>query len=80
MRKIDELRGPSCLTAAADDEPIFVLKSTDELAPDIVIKWALAYRMQKIEAHGEMTDKQIAKYEEALTIAGDMRRWREEHT
>ena len=36
MIKRLELIGPSCLTSAADDEPIFVLKSTDELAPSIV--------------------------------------------
>ena len=76
MRKVDELRGPSCLTNAADDEPIFVLKSTDELAPRIVRDWAHKYRQQKMRQPEGMTPKQEAKCEEAFMLATAMEEWR----
>lgn len=67
----------SCLNKASDDEPIFVLRANDELAPDIVMKWAFAYRAAKIEGSGEMTQHQMDKYEEAIELAGLMRKWKE---
>lgn len=73
MIKRLELIGPSCLTNAADDEPVFVLKSTDELAPDIVRQWARAYREQKGD---DMNAKQTDKYYEALDLAEQMEAWR----
>lgn len=75
MIKRDELIGPSCLTNAADDEPIFVLKSTDEIAPGIVREWAHLYRQQK-GGLGRMTEKQTAKWREALQLADKMDSWR----
>jgi hypothetical protein len=72
--KRDELKGPSCLTNAADDEPIFVLKSTDELAPGIVRQWAQEYWMQK-GGYARMTEKQVAKYQEALLLSEKMEAW-----
>lgn len=73
MIKSKEVVGPSCLTSAADDEPIFVLKSTDELAPDVVRLWALRYRRSK---GIRITPKQTAKYHDALQLASDMETWR----
>lgn len=78
MLKRDELKGPSCLTSAADDEPIFVLKSTDELAPGIVLEWADQYRASKEAQVGGWTPKQRAKYEEACELATKMLRWQQE--
>lgn len=76
MIKSKEVAGPSCLTSAADDEPIFVLKSTDELAPDIVREWAQRYLTAKSEPEGGMTSKQYDKYKEALVLADQMEEWR----
>lgn len=77
MLKAKELSTPtSCLNNAADDEPIFVLKSTDELAPEIVRNWAQRYRVSKHENQGSMTPKQWAKYEEALALANEMENWK----
>ena len=78
MLKRDELTGPSCLTNAADDEPIFVLKSTDEIAPEIVRRWASRYRESK-GGWNAMTEKQQAKYEEAFKLADQMDAWRDAH-
>jgi hypothetical protein len=75
MLKRDELKGPSCLTNASDDEPIFVLKSTDELASAIVREWAQRYREQKGDFEN-MTQKQKAKYFEALHLSTQMDEWR----
>jgi hypothetical protein len=76
MIKSKELLGPSCLASAADDEPIFVLKSTDELAPGVVREWAYQYRGTKRAQPGGMTEKQTAKFQEALTLATQMEEWR----
>jgi len=75
MIKRLELIGPSCLTNAKDDEPIFVLKSTDELAPRAVRLWAQAYRDQKQSA-GEFDERQMAKFTEAMSLADQMETWR----
>lgn len=79
MIKSRELIGPSCLTNAADDEPIFVLKSTDELAPAIVRLWAGRYRNQKFDQPGGITPKQADKYGEAMELADQMDEWRKSH-
>jgi hypothetical protein len=75
MIKRLELIGPSCLTNAKDDEPIFVLKSTDELAPAIVREWADRYLITKTEQPGGITEKQLAKYREACALAVQMDAW-----
>jgi len=84
MIKSMELIGPSCLTNAKDDEPIFVLKSTDELAPGIIREWAHRYFESKMAVQhycgtGGMTEAQKSKYREALDLAHQMEAWREEH-
>ncbi len=38
-------RGEGCLGKAADDEPIFILRGQDLLAPSPVILWAARARM-----------------------------------
>jgi hypothetical protein len=63
-------RTDSCLQKAGDDEPIFVLRAQDELAPDIVSEWA-----NRALAHGSP----IAKVQEARELARRMREWQAEH-
>ena len=64
-----------CIKAAADDEPLFVLRANDELAPDIVIFWANAYLRKHTNA-GTMTEVRLAKYAEAVETAGKMEDWK----
>lgn len=76
MLRAQEIQSQSsCLNKASDDEPIFVLRANDECAPDIVMKWAFAYRASKV-AQGEMTQRQMDKYEEAIELADLMRKWK----
>jgi hypothetical protein len=76
MIKRDELASPNgCLGAAADDEPLFVLRANDEEAPGLVRHWAERYRESKLRSGG-LTARQQAKYEEALQLAGQMEAWR----
>jgi hypothetical protein len=77
MIKSKEIAGPSCLTAAADDEPLFVLRANDELAPQLVWQWACMYLATK--GVGTMTDRQQAKYREAVALAEEMKEWRKTH-
>lgn len=74
MIKREELKGPSCLTNAADNEPLFVLRANDELAPNFVRAWAAAYKTRK-EAAGQFTAERAAKYHEAMALATDMEIW-----
>lgn len=72
MIKTKEIAGPSCLTSASDDEPLFVLRANDECAPGIVRAWAEAYKTLK----GPLWSlKQVAKYDEALALATAMEDW-----
>lgn len=67
MDKKDELRSPtSCLSKAAPDEPIFVLRAKDRLAPQAVRLWAqMAYGAHEAE-----------KVDEAMQLADRMEKWR----
>lgn len=54
-----------CHSKLKADEPHFVLKSTDPLAPELVERWALL-----------ATDQPMEKRQEALNCARDMREWK----
>jgi len=76
MLKHDEISNQrSCLNKAADDEPIFVLRANDELAPQIVRQWAAYYRARKADA-GELTPERENKYCEAMQLANQMEEWK----
>ena len=55
---------------ASDDEPLFVLRSTDSLAPVLVREWVRRAREQGV---GE------AKLQEAEQLAGRMEAWANAH-
>lgn len=76
MIKRDELKGPSCLTHAADEEPLFVLRANDELAPQLVRDWARRYLVQKDRPTGAASAQQLAKVDEALELAQQMETWK----
>jgi hypothetical protein len=77
MKKLDELSAPdSCLNKAADDEPLFVLRANDELAPDVVRHWVGRYDLAK-GGPGRMTAAQNKKCAEAMALARQMEAWRE---
>jgi hypothetical protein len=77
MYKSEELKNPnSCLNKATDDEPLFVLRANDELAPSIVRTWAVMYHKAKAEQTGGITEAQRAKYDEAMALASMMEQWR----
>ena len=59
-------RGEGCLGKAADDEPVFILRGQDMLAPDLVELWAEM-------AEGHRCDP--AKVAEARELAAKMRAW-----
>jgi hypothetical protein len=61
LTKKEELENPnSCLNKAADDEPVFVIRAQDSLAPVIVRRWA---------AHAEGLGVDPAKVAEARVWA-----------
>ena len=66
MTKKENLENPnSCLNHAADDEPIFVLRGKDIIAPKVVEAWAMyAGGIHEIE-----------KVDAALDVAVQMRAW-----
>jgi len=63
--------GPyDCYAKLADDEPYFVLRAKDPMAPVLIRLWAEARRVQ----YGD-----YAKLDEALHCAAEMERWRIAH-
>ena len=63
----ENLENPdSCLMKAAPDEPIFVLRAQDSLAPGVVRDWASKARIIGVDA---------AKVEEAEKCAAAMDAW-----
>ena len=63
---IREHVGDSCLAKSSDDEPIFVLRAQDALAPYAIKLWAERARWNGLSKE---------KYDEALAIAHRMTEW-----
>jgi hypothetical protein len=79
MTKQENIDNPnSCWNKAADDEPIFILKASDQLAPALVEEWANRYAQLKTQNVNSMTPEQARKYEEALQVAMSMEAWRDQ--
>lgn len=71
MLKFKELATPtSCLNKAAYDEPVFVLRAKDPLAPQTVLLWA------EMAAGGL---HEPAKINEAIALANQMEAWRKQN-
>jgi hypothetical protein len=75
MNKKELIEGPSCLTRAEDDEPLFVLRAHDELAASVVRQWADKY-IQSKGGTTRMTPAQLAKLDDAMNVARAMEKWR----
>jgi hypothetical protein len=78
MIKSKELEGPSCFTASADDEPLFVLCARDPHAPMIVRLWADRYATAHA-LQGTLTAEREAKANTAREAADAMDAWRKAH-
>lgn len=66
MKASEERAGKGCLGKAADDEPVFVLRAQDKLAPAIIsvwVEWAKEYGCPK------------EKLDEAVRTATEMKEW-----
>lgn len=75
LKKVELANPHGCLGAAADDEPIFVLRANDELAPQTVRGWAFDYRERK-RAAGAYNKPREAKFNEAMALADLMEEWK----
>lgn len=65
VKKFDELR-EGTITRASDEEPLFVLRSTDRLAPTVVRMWALLAKYAGVNKN---------KIAEAERLAESMESW-----
>lgn len=63
-------QGVSCYDKAAPDEPLFVLRAHDRLAPQIVLEWARTAFDIGVSAQ---------KVADALNCVNDMRDWQEKN-
>lgn len=80
MLKQDELsQAASCLNRAEMDEPIFVLRAHDPLAPGIVRAWAQLYELLHLTDGSALTPERKAKAKEAKVLAARMEIWAAEH-
>lgn len=71
MIKRDELSDPSsCLNTAAEDEPLFVLRANDELAPEIIRVWITRSIIRSMH---------LRRLEEAELLAQKMEAWKLAH-
>lgn len=68
----------SCWNKAKIDEPVFVLKATDDIASATVIMWCANYLRSK-GGWEQMSMVQRAKYNEALACAAAMNAHRLKH-
>lgn len=67
MKKIDEMKGPSCFSKAADNEPLFVLRAQDRTADLVVQKW--------IDLNVSRLGFQHPKILEAIKLRDAMAEW-----
>lgn len=67
------LRGEGPLAKAADDEPVFLLRAQDNLAAEIVGKWATLYSVTVPSI--DVESKAAIKLAEAKQISEAMAAW-----
>jgi hypothetical protein len=79
LKRVELTNPHGCLGAAADDEPIFVLRANDELAPHTVRRWAWDYRQRK-KLEGTYNAPREAKFKEAMALADQMEEWKRAQT
>lgn len=80
-----------CFAAARDGEPLFVLRSTDPRAPELVREWARQYLANRVRTHLEPGEgapddvrdawntehaRRVAKHAEACMLAAKMDAYR----
>ncbi len=65
----------SCWNKAENDEPVFVLRANDPVAPANIILWAQQYLSSKGGYH-RLTLAQAEKYNRAMNTAQAMKEWR----
>lgn len=77
MKRIDEInRVDSTLNRAGDEEPIFILRANDPLAPTVVRAWVDKYiETKQRPGSPQEHQKNIAKAREALRTAAAMELW-----
>lgn len=63
-----------CYGEAYPDEPLFILRASDQRAPLIVRIWAEAYRDHK-RRYEMWNGEAMEKYSEALNVATAMEAW-----
>lgn len=69
MNRQENMNNPnSCLNKADADEPLFILRAKDPIAPLVVRAWAML--SQQLRAHSGQ------KCYEAVIVAEDMEEWR----
>ena len=77
--KREELTNPNeCLAKVADEEPIFILRATDKLAPHLVRLWAAMVVREHMEgwASGALPTEKLTR---ALKCALSMEAWQAQH-
>ena len=62
-----------CYASADENEPIFILRANDPLAPVLVREWCRQYSLKK---GFKLTPKQQEKVQEAFQVAGAMEAWK----
>lgn len=65
------LRGEGCLGKAADDEPVFVLRAKDLVAPSAIEYWSERVRTEATR------NESIQKGYQALEVANAFRLWQD---
>jgi hypothetical protein len=67
--------GQGCLGKAADDEPVFILRAKDRLAPDAVEHWIRLVEQAAHQAGASNPRRDSLKLKEAQALAHQMRAW-----
>ena len=86
--KKEEMTYGSCFQAAGDDEPLFILRAQDLMAPALVRMWAdmlkIVHTAMDPSYGGPSSShfvqgEQLGKIEEAQDLAMEMEAWQHEH-
>ena len=77
---LDAIRGEGCLGKAALDEPVFILRGQDVLAPNLIRLWAQQLIERADLPERGVDDKYTHKAAEALEIADAMDEWQQYHS
>ena len=79
-KRAEQFYPESTLNKADEDEPLFILRAQDKLAPQVVRLWAASLLAALLGDGENASQAQVDKVTRAMKLAIDMEAWQAQHS